>query len=124
MAAPAFEFTNEEKIRAFVSRFYRDAMGREADEEGLNYFTGKILNEEATPKDVAKDINLSDEFRDRMPGNEELVKILYRVYLGREADEEGMANWISQLDSGIPLEEVLNGFAGSEEFATVVNGLK
>ena len=123
-AAPASEFTNEEKIRAFVSRFYRDAMGREADEEGLNYYTGRILNGEATPKDVAGEIIFSEEFRGRMPGNEDLVRILYRVYLGREADEEGLANWIGQLDSGVSLETILNGFAGSEEFAAVVNGLK
>ena len=123
-AAPASEFTNEEKIRAFVSRFYRDAMGREADEEGLNYYTSRILNGEATPKDVAREIILSEEFRGRMPGNEDLVRILYRIYLGREADEEGLANWAGQLDSGVTLETVLNGFAGSEEFAAVVNGLK
>ena len=123
-AAPDSEFTNEEKIRAFVSRFYRNALGREADEEGLKHFTGKILNGEATPKDVARDIILSEEFRGRMPGNEDLVWILYRVYLGREADEEGLKNWASQLDSGVSLETILNGFAGSEEFSAVVNGLK
>ena len=123
-AVPGSEFTNEEKIRAFVNRFYRDAMGREADEEGLNYYTGRILNGEATPKDVAREIILSEEFCGRMPGNEELVRILYRVYLGREADEEGLANWAGQLDSGVALETILNGFAGSEEFATVVNGLR
>jgi acylphosphatase len=122
--APASEYANEGKIREFVSRFYRSAMGREPDEGGLAYYAGRILNGQATPKDVAREIICSEEFRNRMPDNEELVRILYRVYLGREADEEGLAGWVEQLEDGASLEDIMNGFAVSEEFRTVVNGLK
>ena len=43
--------------------------------------------------------------------------------MGREPDEEGLAGWVSQLDDGVSLETILDGFAASAEFAAVVNGL-
>ena len=123
-AAPASEFANEEKVREFVIRFYRNALGREPDVEGLEHFVSRILSGQATPKDTAREILCSDEFRNRMPDNGELVKILYRVYLGREADEEGYAGWVKQLDDHVSLENVMNSFATSEEFMRVLNAMK
>ncbi len=118
------EYTNEEKIREFVRHCYQSVLGREADEEGLNHYTELIMKGKNSPKQVAHDFIFSDEFRGRMPGSEELIRILYRLYLYRDADDEGLAGWMEQLNGGASLESVADGFANSKEFRRIVNGLK
>lgn len=63
-------------------------------------------------KQIAK--NLSDE---------EYVKVLYQTFMGREADEVGLADWIGVLQSGEEdRKKVLDGFATSKEFAAILEG--
>ncbi len=123
-AVRAPEYTNEEKIREFVRHCYLSVLGREADEKGLNHYTELILKGKNTPKQVAHNFIFSDEFRNRMPGNEELIRILYRLYLYRDADEAGLADWIEQLSGGMTLESVVNGFSNSDEFKALIASLK
>ncbi len=123
-AVRASEYTNEEKIREFVRHCYVSALGREADEEGLRIYTEDILQGVKTPKQVARGFISSDEFRSRQPGNEEMIRILYQLYLYRDADEAGLAEWTAQLNGGATLESVADGFANSKEFRRIVNGLK
>ena len=99
-------------------------LGREADAEGLQAYMNLILNGQRTPKQVAHDFIFSDEFQGKLPGNEAFIRILYRLYLYRDADEEGLAAWVAQLESGVGLKAVVNGFAGSDEFMSKVNGMK
>jgi hypothetical protein len=41
---------------------------------------------------------------------------LYEATLGRAPDQEGLTNWVNELDSGVSLQTVANGFVGSQEF--------
>jgi hypothetical protein len=41
---------------------------------------------------------------------------LYEATLGRAPDPEGLANWVSSLNSGTSLQTVANGFVSSQEF--------
>ena len=44
------------------------------------------------------------------------IKLLYRAFLGREADAAGLSSWINVMERGTTREEVFNGFAMSTEF--------
>ena len=101
------EYTNTEKVEAFVKHCYETVLGREADAEGLQAYMGLILNGQRTPKQVAHDFIFSDEFQGKLPGNEAFIRILYKLYLYRDADAEGLAAWVAQLESGVGLEAVL-----------------
>ena len=129
-AAPAVirdytpEFTDEEKIRAFVEHCYVSVFGREGDAEGIANYTALILEGKKTPKSVAYEFIFSPEFREKLPGNEEFIRILYRLYFHREADAEGLAGWVQMLEGGATQDEIVNGFANSAEFKTIVNEMK
>ena len=118
------EYTNEEKIRAFVEHCYEAVFGREGDAEGIEAYTKLILEGKKTPKRVAYEIIFSAEFQNNLPGNEAFIRILYRLYFNRDADPEGLAGWIAMLENGASLEEIVNGFATSEEFKAIVNEMK
>ena len=118
------EYINEEKIRAFVKHCYETVLGREGDEDGIANYTALIMGGKKTPKRVAYEFVFSPEFQGKIPGNEELIKILYKLYLNREPGAEELAGWIEMLDGGAGLDEVLKGFAESAEFRAIMREMK
>ena len=66
----------------------------------------------------------SAEFQNQLPGNEEFIRILYRLYFDREPGAEELSGWVTMLENGASLEEIVNGFAGSAEFKAIVKTLK
>lgn len=118
------EYINEEKIRTFVKHCYESVLEREGDAEGVENYTSLILNGKKTPKRVAYEFVFSPEFQGKLPGNEELIRILYKLYLNRDANAEEVAGWVAMLDGGAGLEEVVTGFAESAEFRAIVKAMK
>ena len=115
---------NEEKVTAFVQQNYSAVLGRDADEQGLEDYTRALMNYLETPQQVIHDFIFSPEYQEQLPGNEAFITTLYQAYLGREPDPEGLAVWVQKLEDGTSLEEIVNGFAGSAEFKTIVNSMK
>jgi GH25 family lysozyme M1 (1,4-beta-N-acetylmuramidase) len=105
-------------VTSYVMRCYRQILGRTADVEGLNTWTGKLLDG-CSGAEIVKDLVVSQEFTNQGNDNSEFVAIMYRAMLGREADEAGKADWESVLDAGVSYRYVINGFAGSTEFGNL-----
>ena len=114
-------YINEEKAREFISRCYRCILGREASAAELNNWIGQMTNGTKTPDQIARGFLFSNEFKGRNVGNEDLVKILYKVYMNRDADPEGLATWTEKLNNGTSLNDLLDVFAKTSEFKKVVS---
>ena len=108
-----------EGVTKFVARCYKLCLGRKGDENGLNGWCSQILTGANTPKQAAYGFVFSDEFKSMNLSDDEYVKTLYRVFMDREADPEGLNAWISVLNSGQNREHVFNGFADSPEFQKI-----
>lgn len=115
------EVTGINEVRAFVNRLYAYALGRTADEAGLNDWTNKLMNKERTGTEVAVGFFFSDEMNNRNLSNEEFVELLYKVMMNRSSDAEGKAYWLDLLNNGVSRRGVFNGFAGSTEFSNICN---
>ncbi len=111
----------KEQVKKFVSRMYTVALNREAEDAGLNDWTNKLFAKEIDGADIAEGFILSREFTNRNLSDEEYVKILYRTFFDREADEEGRATWIATLAEGKTRKHVLAGFVNSVEFENLCN---
>jgi len=109
-------------LTKFVYRLYDKALGRAADEDGLEYYAGEILAGRVTPVNAAQNFIFSDEFQNRNLSDEDYVKVLYTTFMGREFDQDGLDFHLARLASGIGREEILMGFAYSPEFNTIMNG--
>lgn len=109
-------------VTKFVIRCYKMALGRGYDEDGLNDWCNRILSGECTPVEVAADgFFHSQEFLEKNLNDEEYVHILYRTFLGRQADETGLADWLDRMkNQGWSRDDVLEGFAGSQEFIGIM----
>ncbi len=106
-------------VSEFVKRLYTKALGRGYDQNGLDYWTNIIRNDSSRGNvlNVSLDGFLhSQEFQSFNLNNEEYVKVLYRTFMGREAEQDGLNYWVNKLNSGVSRDEVAGGFAYSEEF--------
>jgi len=116
-------YINEEKAKEFIGRCYRVILGREASQAELESWIGQMTNGSKTADQIARGFLFSGEFKGRNISNEDLVKILYRVYMNREADAEGLATWTQKLDEGTSLNDLLDIFSKTNEFKAVVRNM-
>src|SRR5690554_1461850 len=123
---------------AFFSQLYLDVLGREADDDGLAYWTG-LLEQGRALSELLIEFTSSEEARDALqslletalqgidyslpPGNglssEDSVDSIYRAILGREPDAEGRDYWIERLDAQDDpddLSALIESFLVSDEF--------
>ena len=114
-------YVNEEKAKEFISRCYRCILGREASQAELDSWIYQMTNGTKTPDQIARGFLFSNEFKGKNVSNEALVKILYKVYMNRDADPEGLKTWTEKLNGGTSLSDLLNTFSKTSEFKKVVN---
>ena len=104
-------------LTAFVSRLYTKALGRKYETAGLNDWCNRILSGTWTIDAVSTTgFFNSQEFYNRNLSDSEYVKVLYQTFFDREYDREGYDYWMAKLAGGASRNEVLKGFAASQEF--------
>lgn len=107
-------------LTTFVSRLYTKALGREYDIDGLNSWCNRVCDNEWTITDVSTTgFFNSPEFLNKNLSNEDYVQVLYQTFFDRESDKTGFDYWINQLEKGVSRDEVIKGFADSQEFSNL-----
>ena len=109
----------EDLVKSFVIRAYRLILDREADEEGLDFYTERLQSRQLSGAQLVSSFMNSPEFTDKKVSNEETVSILYRVMMDREPDPDGLAYHKANLDRGLSYNYVINNFSGSAEFGDI-----
>lgn len=108
----------------FIARLYTKALGRTYDVDGLNYWCNCLVNKNYTAAEIAtSQFFHSKEFTMKNLGDSDYVKVLYRTFMGREFDQDGLDYWLFQMRVfGMSRDQVLNNFAASEEFRLIMAG--
>jgi len=104
------------KISQFVKRFYTQLLERTPEEGGYNYWEQKLANKDLSAKDIAKQFFNSQEFKSKNLSDEDFVKTVYKVIMGREADQGGVDYWTQKLKEGTSRDQVVNEFLNAKEF--------
>jgi hypothetical protein len=94
-----------------VADLYSNYLYREADEEGLNYWTEQIDAGAMTLAEATQSFVESEEFS----GSVEPIARLYYSLLNRIPDQAGLEYWISEHRHGKELEEIADSFLQAEE---------
>lgn len=119
--APVNPPANDEdsQVRSFVSRMYTVALGRSAENQGLDYWTNRLLNQEIDGAGIAAGFICSTEFKGHNLNNNDFVNVLYRTFFDREPEQSGKEYWMQMLAAGRSREYVLSGFVNSQEFSNL-----
>ena len=106
---------------ADVNELYEALLGRGAtDDAGSSVWT-QLLANGGSLADVAAAISVSAEAQALDASNGTFVENLYEAALGREADEAGLQNWVSQLFNGASRADIAQAIVGSAEAASKAN---
>ncbi|MBH3345527.1 DUF4214 domain-containing protein [Pseudomonas parafulva] len=106
---------------ADVNDLYQALLGRGTDgDAGASVWTNVLANG-GTLADVAAAISVSAEAQAVDASNGTFVESLYEAALGREADEAGLQNWVSQLFNGASRAEIAQSIVGSAEAGAKAN---
>lgn len=108
------------KLREFVTRCYRITLDRDPDPVGFSHWCTLLATKQITFESAVAGFVFSQEMEDKHLSNEDFVKALYRVYMGREADPQGLGDWTNILNAGAGRLEVASGFATSAEFKSII----
>ena len=103
-------------VTRFVSHFYKYCLGRNGDPEGLNDWTGGLLEHRFDGAYIASGFIFSDEFRNNNLSDSDFIDVLYKTILGRTADASGKESWLKCINDGVSRHYILYGFINSKEF--------
>lgn len=107
-------------LTEYVGRLYSKALDRHPDDAGMNWWCTNIKNYTMTPVAAAESFILSPEFEAKNLSNEEYIKVLYRTFMGREYNQDGLNYWLGRINSGESRRTILRSFAGCQEFQNIV----
>ena len=103
----------------FAYRLYSVCLGRRPDEAGLNFWALRLTNLECSGAQAARDFFTSKEFKNLGVNDVEFVTLLYQAFMDRTPDGTGMGFWLQHLATDMTRDQVLKGFAESEEFGKI-----
>ena len=118
--APTAKATKASKnATAFATRLYTECLGREPEEGGLKYWSLGLTNLELTGSQAAHEFFYCKEFNDHNFDNKELLTRMYRTFMGREPDTDGLNYWLDNMNKGMTKDQVFNSFVQSQEFTEI-----
>ena len=108
-----------ENATKFATRLYTECLGREPEEGGLKFWSLGLTNLELTGSAAAHEFFFCKEFNDHNFDNKELITRMYRTFMGREPDDEGMTFWLDSMGKGMTKQQVFDSFVKSPEFTQI-----
>lgn len=89
-----------------ISDLYTEGFGREADTEGLKYWTEQLSSGNQSYADIARAFGASEEAQ---------IRDVYHQEYGRDADDVGLQYWMSQGSGGVAAATATIQHAGTLE---------
>ncbi len=107
-------------IYQFSERLYSKILERPGDKDGIEYWTLTLYTRGCTPEAAAMSFFNGDEYLAKQTNDEKYIMALYRTFMGREADADGLIAWKNSMCSGTTRQTVLSSFAQSGEFKAIM----
>ncbi|MCQ2528215.1 MAG: DUF4214 domain-containing protein [Saccharofermentans sp.] len=106
-------------VEGFVERLYTVCLGRTSDPTGKADWVKALKDGAADGAKVANGFFFSPEFTNKNLSDDEYVDRLYRTFMDRPGDPDGVAAWVKALKGGATREQVFAGFINSIEWANI-----
>lgn len=117
-AEPTVTPAEESGVAGFSERLYTTCLGRDSEAAGKDYWT-KELKSGKTGAEVARGFFFSDELIKQNLSDEEFITRLYKTFMDREPEAEGMKYWLEVIKDENGRAIVFDGFVNSQEWANI-----
>jgi len=105
----------------FVTWMYREALLREPEKGGKDFWTAALEQGRKSGTEVAHGIIFSVEKGRKGLDDAQFVNALYRSLLGRQPDNQGKQHWLNRIRNGESRESVFSDFASQPEFQAILD---
>ena len=116
---PGYDMQAQGGVNDFVARLYVAALGRDGSSSERSYHVEGLVNGSFTGAAVIESFLNGPEYTSANNSNTSFIRDLYLICLNREADSTGLNDWLTRMNNGATRIEVIRGFVGSDEFATL-----
>lgn len=106
-------------VKDFVRRLYVNVLGREPEQGGMDYWSGRLFDGSATASVIVQGFFFSNEFINQGHGDSAFVEIAYETILDRSSDIGGKNFWLGELANGLTRLQLIQGFIQSQEFESL-----
>ena len=118
LVVPVNADTADDGYTGFATRLYTVVLERDPDPSGLNDWSNRLRTRQITFEACARGFLFSPEFISRNVSDSDYVSVLYRTFLDRDPEGDGLSYWTGRLSSGsVDRDSIIAGFADSAEFA-------
>jgi hypothetical protein len=107
-------------IEGFTRHNYRQFLNREAEPEGMQYWSGNLDSGEKKVDEVARGFGHSPEFINMGVSDDQFVDVMYNSFLMRESEQEGHDYYVNKLNNGFTRAQIMEGFIQSVEYANLI----
>jgi len=118
LSSPEDDQVSDEDLLVDIQQLYIGILGRAADQPGLDYWFNEISTGSLTLENTRASFTHQVEY-DQLYGdldNSALVTEIYQNFLERSPDKEGLAYWVSELDSGsVNPDQLVNALINAVE---------
>ncbi len=99
---------------------YQQILGHDIDQASLQDHTNRLVQNQETMRDVVRDLAHSPEFKQRVidthPSPPDQITLVYKQFLGRDPDSQGLETYKQEIASGKKIDDVINDLIGSQEY--------
>lgn len=118
LVVPVNADTVDDGYTGFASRLYTVVLERQPDPAGLNDWSNRLRTHQITFENCARGFLFSPEFLSKNVSDADYVSVLYRTFLDRNPEPDGLVYWTGRLSSGsVNRDTIIAGFADSVEFS-------
>ena len=108
--------SSNEHRTVVIQGYYQTFLGRSADAAGLSYWLAQCQNGLAIEQISVQFVSSDEYYRNNGNNDTAFIQSLYKRFLNRDADSDGLSYWKQQLSSGKTRTEVATGFVTSDEY--------
>lgn len=91
-------------VAGYVARVYRAFFNREPEQQGLLYWTQRLVSGQETLKGFLGQVSFTPEMLEKNLTNTQFVEAMYAI-VDRAGESEGVAFWVSEIEKGIKAGE-------------------
>ena len=111
---------DQQTAESDLRNVYQHVLGRDIDDASLKEHTDRLVQNKETVRDVVRTLAHSPEFTQRFidthPSPPDQITLVYKQFLGRDPDSEGLETYKGQMASGKKIDDVINDLIGSKEY--------
>ncbi|CAK0772380.1 exported hypothetical protein [Gammaproteobacteria bacterium] len=122
--------TGAQSVIRLITYYYQSILGRDPEPAGPPFYQNLVNQAKANGQDVkpvfksmANNFLISPEYTTQKTSDAQYVTTLYKTFLQREPESEGLAYYLDLLTRGATRNGLLDNFVNSPEFSNFMAGL-